>query len=79
MSAIIYSVIDKFKGLWIGQSQEAKMEVEGYLMLSDSTTNKSLLLVKEGEKSWKTKWFNNTEHSYKAPTVPVSEIFNKRA
>ncbi len=79
MSAIIYSVIDKLKGLWIGQSQEAKTEVEGYLMLSDGTNNKSLLLVKEGEKSWQTRWFNDNEHSYKAPTVPVSDIFNKKA
>ena len=77
MSAIIYSVIDKLKGLWI--SPESKTEVEGYLMLSDSTNNKSLLLVKEGEKTWKTKWFNDNEHSYKAPAVPVSEIFNKKA
>lgn len=79
MSALVYSVIDKLKGLWIGQSQEQKTEIEGYLMLSDSTNNKTLLLVKEGEKSWKTKWFTDNEHSYKAPTVPVSEIFNQRA
>ncbi len=75
MSAIIYSVIDKFKGLWIGQSQEAKTEVEGYLMLSDGTNNKSLLLIKDGEKSWKTKWFNDNQTTYKAPVAPLSTIF----
>jgi hypothetical protein len=78
MSAIIYSIIDKFKGLWIDQRQDTKTEVEGYLMLNDSTSNKSLLLVKEGEKSWKTKWFNNNEHTYKAPAIQVNAIFNNQ-
>lgn len=55
-----------------------KGEVEGYLMYSDSTNNKSLLLVKENEKSWKTKWFNNNENTYKSPSLPLNEIFNTR-
>ena len=78
MSAIIYGVIDKLKGLWVSAPTQ-KTEIEGYLMFSDSTTNKTLLLVKDGEKSWKTSWFNNNDHTYKAPAVPVSEIFSKHS
>jgi hypothetical protein len=70
---MISSLVDRFKGLWYG---EIKNEVEGYLIMSDSTTNKTLLLVKDGEKSWKTKWFNNQQNTYKPPTEPLVSIFN---
>jgi len=71
MSGIIESIIDKFKGLW----SEQKMEVEGYLMLKDSTTNKTQLLVKEGDKSWKTKWYCDNHYTYKLPTQPIESVF----
>lgn len=70
---MISSVIDKFKDLWYG---EAKEEVEGYLIMADSTTNKSLLLVKNSEKSWKTQWFNDTTNNYKTPSKSLHTIFN---
>lgn len=73
MSGLIESVVDKFKELF----SKDKIEVEGYLMLKDSTTNKTQLLVKEGENSWKTKWFNDNHHTYKAPVVPITDIFMK--
>lgn len=69
---MISGLIDKFKGLWYG---DVKREVEGYLIMSDSTNNKTLLLIKDGEKSWKTKWYNNNENTYKAPTQPLSSVF----
>lgn len=69
---MISGLIDKFKGLMYGAPKE---EIEGYLIVADSTTNKTLLLVKEGEKSWKTKWFNNNENKYKSPTEPLQSIF----
>jgi hypothetical protein len=73
MSGIIDSIIERFTGLF----SKEKIEVEGYIMLKDSTTNKTQLLVKEGEKSWKTKWFNDNQYTYKAPTVPITDIFIK--
>ena len=72
MSSLLKMVIDKFTKLW----PERRIEVEGYLIFSDNTNNKSLLLVKVGEKSWKTVWFNDSENRYKAPLVPLSNIFN---
>lgn len=72
MSSLLKMVIDKFTKLW----PERRIEVEGYLMFNDSTNNKSLLLVKDGEKSWRTKWFNDSENRYKAPLVPLINIFN---
>lgn len=70
------TVLATFQNINIFGAQ--KGEVEGYLMYSDSTNNKTLLLVKENEKSWKTKWFNNNENTYKSPSLPLNEIFNKR-
>jgi hypothetical protein len=71
---MISQLIDKFKGFWIGES---KGEVEGYMIMTDSTNNKTLLLIKEGEKSWKTKWFSDSQTTYKAPVEPLSTIFRK--
>lgn len=50
-----------------------KNEVEGYLIFF--TIEKSLLLVKENDRYWKTKWFNNNENIYKSPVKSLNEIF----
>lgn len=72
MNSVIEYVIDRVKNMW----PERRIEVEGYLMFNDNITKKSLLLIKDGEKSWKTQWFNDSENRYKAPLVPLSNIFN---
>ena len=73
MSDIINAIIDRFTGLFTKE----KVVVEGYLILKDSTTNKTQLLVKEGDKSWKTTWFNDNQYIYKAPDKPISDLFMK--
>jgi hypothetical protein len=70
---MISELIGKFKGLWYGEQNK---EVEGYLIMTDSTSNKTLLLVKDGEKSWKTKWFNNNQNTFKAPSQHLGTVFN---
>ena len=75
MSSLFKMVIDKFTNLW---SSPRRIEVEGYLITSDSANNKSLLLVKDGDKSWRTKWFNDNDNTYKAPVVPLNNIFSKK-
>jgi hypothetical protein len=75
MSSVIANVIDRVKNMW---NNRQKTEVEGYLMFNDSIHNKSLLLVKVGEKTWKTTWFNDSENRYKAPVVPLINIFNNK-
>jgi hypothetical protein len=75
MSSLIEHVISRVKNMW---NNRQKTDVEGYLMFNDSTNNKSLLLVKVGEKSWKTMWFNDSENRYKAPVAPLINIFNNK-
>jgi inorganic pyrophosphatase len=70
--SFVTDLIDTFKGLWYGESKE---EIEGYLIMNDSTNNKTMLLVKDGEKSWKTKWFNNNQMIHKVPIEPLQHIF----
>ena len=72
---MISSLIDKFKGLWYG---EPKKEVEGYFIMSDFTTNKTLLLIKDGEKTWKTQWYNDNQNTYKAPKESLASVFNSK-
>jgi hypothetical protein len=71
---MISELINKFKGLWYGNVEN---EVEGYMIMTDSTNKKTLLLIKEGDKSWKTKWFSDNNHTYKAPVAPMTTIFNQ--
>jgi hypothetical protein len=71
---MISELVEKFKGLLYG---ERKNEVEGYVLMNDNT--KTLLLVKEGEKSWKTKWFNSNEIILKTPEKQLENIFKNTA
>ena len=71
MNDAINAIIDRFTGLFTKE----KVDVEGYLMLKDSTTNKTQLLVKDGEKSWKMKWFDDTQYTYKTPSMPITQVF----
>ena len=64
------NLIDNFKTLII-----SKNEVEGYILSEDKIKNTSLVLVKENNIFWKTKWLNNAETTYKIPMDPISLIF----
>jgi hypothetical protein len=76
------AIIDKIKGMWATDTavapepQQKKTEIEGYLMSGDGT--KSLLLVNESNNYWRTQWFDDALHTYKAPLLPISEVFMKR-
>jgi hypothetical protein len=64
------NLLDTVLRLWY--SEAPKKEVEGYLM--SSTPDKTQLLVKKGDKYWKTEWFNNSEHTFKSPTSSINSI-----
>jgi hypothetical protein len=67
------NLIERFKGLlW----SNPKVEVEGYILSEDKLKNMSLVLVKNKDNFWKSKWLNNTENTYKTPVEPLSSIFN---
>jgi hypothetical protein len=68
---MISGLIDAFKGLWYGRPKD---EVEGYL-IKRNNNGTILLLVKDGEKCWKTKYFNENEVNYKTPIIPLNNIF----
>jgi hypothetical protein len=69
---IIMGLLSKLKGLWIS---DKKLEIEGYILKTDITNNQTFLLVKEGERLWKSKWFNNNEYTFTSPKEPMSTIF----
>jgi hypothetical protein len=86
MNRIIDTVTDTFKGLWSNssvvapsppQTEEEKVQIEGYHIASDRAANKTLILVKESNKYWKTQWFNDSTTTYKSPPLPLGEIFVK--
>jgi hypothetical protein len=72
-------VISKLNSMVIFTKGEKKQAIEGYLMSSDTANNRTLLLVKEGDKSWRTQWFNDKETMYISPSVPLSNIFTNKS
>ena len=72
-------VISKLNSIVFVSKDGKKQPIEGYLMSSDAANNRTLLLVKEGDKSWKTRWFNDKESLYISPSVPLSNIFTNKA
>jgi hypothetical protein len=64
------NLINNFKTIIL-----SKNEVEGYILSEDKIKNTSLVLVKENNMFWKTKWLNNAETIYKIPMDSISLIF----
>jgi hypothetical protein len=77
MELLINGLITKIKGIFIKEVKDEKEKkmIEGYLLKTDSTNKQSMLLVKENEKCWKTKWFNDDEYTYTPPSAPISSVF----
>jgi hypothetical protein len=79
MNRIIDTISESFKSIWPSSLSPAEKQlVEGYHISSDAATNKTLVLVKHSDKFWKTEWFDNTTTTYRAPPLPLNEIFVKR-
>jgi hypothetical protein len=79
---MIFGLVQKFKKMWHESDKENDKEsdkenVEGYILSKDD--NKTLLLVKDGEKSWKTKWFNTDKINLKSPDKNMETIFKNTA
>lgn len=92
MNRIINNITEKFKSIWpsslpVSASTasiaptplpvQEKQSIEGYHMSSDIANNKTLVLVKHSDKFWKTEWVDNTTMTYRAPVVPLNELFAK--
>ncbi len=65
-------ITNAIKYLWWGEN---KQEVEGYIVMSDKNKHQTLVLVKESDKFWKTKWFNDNNTIYKKQEKPINSIF----
>jgi len=74
VGVLIETVIDKFKSMW-----QTKKEVVGFLLFSEKSNGTSLLLVEEGDKMWKTRWFNDKDYIYKTPSININSIFKETA
>lgn len=49
-------IINKIKSMW----STTNKDIDGYFLMEDNKTNKSLVLVKNNEKSWKTEWIDKS-------------------
>ena len=75
MDLLINELITKVKGIFIKGQEQKKETIEGYLLKTDVVNNQTMLLVKENEKCWKAKWFNDSEYTYTTPPAPISSVF----
>jgi hypothetical protein len=74
LNNILENVRSKLSYLFVTNSAN-KTEVEGYMIYEDSVNNRTLLLVKNSDKCWQTKWFNNNENTFNIYKAPVHTIF----
>ncbi len=74
MELLINGLITKIKGIFIKGSTD-KEEIEGYILQKDTLRKETLLLVKEGDKCWKSHWFNDELYTYRAPLEHLATIF----
>ena len=65
-------IIEGFKRLWAKQTNE----VEGYHLMSDDKQNKSLIVIKDSDKCWRTAWLDNSVKVNK-PVEPLQSIFKQ--
>ncbi len=77
MNTLIQNLSGKFKNLFKPTPKPTKTEVEGYLLMNDLSSNTFLVLARDGERCWKTKWFSNNEYIFKESGIPITEILKK--
>lgn len=56
-------------------SGSSKVEVEGHILATDATAGRSFILVKENDKTWKSKWMNTEEVIIRPATESLRSIF----
>ncbi len=67
-------LIDKLKSVLI--SDDTTNDITGYVLMNDSDKNKSLVLVKENDKYWKTKWVENSKITNELPSNKLETVFS---
>lgn len=65
-------LIDKLKSVVI--SQGTQDDITGYVLMNDNI--KSLVLVKEHDKYWKTKWIENSKITNELPAKNLETVFS---
>lgn len=56
-------------------SGAAKVEVEGHILATDATAGRSFILVKENERTWKSRWMNTDEVIVRPASQSLNTIF----
>ncbi len=72
-------IIDRLKNLGLfnyPDNEEEKEIITGYSLMTDS--NKTLIMIKTNENSWKTKWFQTNSIKINVPELPIQSIFKTK-
>ena len=57
-------------------SGSAKVEVEGHVLATDATAGRSFILVKENERTWKSRWMKTDEVIVRPASQSLNTIFS---
>lgn len=57
-------LIDRFKSFW---NTSAKTDIDGYVLMTDSKKEKSLVLYKKEDHLWKSEWINTSNVNIHKP------------
>ncbi len=67
-------LIDKLKSVII--SQDTEDDITGYVLMNNNDNVKSLVLVKENDKYWKTKWIESSKITNELPAKNLDTVFS---
>lgn len=65
-------IINKMKSLWHTVPDN---NLTGYILIDNSKQGKSLVLVKDGDHLWKTKWIDTNMTKITNPSQSINSIF----
>ncbi len=69
-------LLEKFRDLFLGEKDEEKEQiVSGYTLMTDNNTNKTLIMEKTSNSSWKTKWVDHSIVQIQEPKEKMASVF----
>jgi len=74
------TIINKFKSVCLGfQQKKDKIQMEGFILSHNKENEKTYILIKTGERVWKSVWLSDKEYSYSTPTYSLQSVFINKA
>ena len=66
-------LLEKLKDLFL--SEKSEETVSGYTLMKDNQNNKTLIMERTNDASWRTKWVDHTSVKISEPQEKITSVF----